>query len=503
MISTGRVPLARRVVVFLLMAWASLAAGASPVAAAPADLDRSFGGNGIVSVQRPAGEPFSTEAQARMAIGPEDEIFVLYSTVGTCPSFSSCTIEWSLLRYDRDGNLDQGFGTGANSSLAVRQNPYSQADLAVGPDGKPVVVAIDEGSLVVARFDRAGHLDGSFAGSGRVTLPAYSVAGTPPVVAVQPDGKVVAGAEGGEGASPRGLVLGRYQADGNLDPGFGTGGIVSINLETQSRPAGLLLGAGGTITAGVSECCKGEGGEGPAVGFGRLLSSGGFDATFAGDGTSFFPASPPGMLRAIALAPDGSLYAALEGETYSGIVVKLAPTGAVDVRFGRDGSVSAAKRTGVITVSDLVVDAKNRLLGTGWNGSVATFRMDSAGRADRTFNGGQGVTTVIGASQEGGRAIALQSSGRIVVLGESLCCAKEVALFRLIGGTDHTRCQGRKATIVGTQGRDELTGTQRRDVIAALGGRDKVRALSGPDLICGGKGRDTLLGGPGRDQVRQ
>ena len=470
-------------------------------AAAPADLDRSFGGDGIVAVERLSGEPFSTEAQARMAIGPEDEIFVLYSTVGACPSFSSCTIEWSLLRYDRDGNLDQGFGTGANSSLSVRQNPYSQADLAVGPDGKPVVVAIDQSGLVVARFDRTGHLDASFAGSGRATLPAYSVAGTPPVVVVQPDGKVVVGAEGGEGS--RGLVLARYQVDGNLDPGFGTGGIVSVSLETQSRPAGLLLGAGGTITAGVSECCKGEGGEGPAVGFGRFLPSGGFDATFAGDGTSFFPASPPGMLRAIALAPDGSLYAALEGETYSGIVVKLAPTGAVDVRFGRDGSVSAAKRTGVIAVFDLVVDAKNRLVGTGWNGSVATFRMGSDGKVDRTFNGGQGMTTVIGASQEGGRAIALQSSGRIVVLGESLCCAKALALVRLVGGTDHTRCLGRKATIVGTQGRDELTGTPRRDVIAALGGKDKVRALGGADLICGGKGRDTLFGGPGRDQVRQ
>jgi uncharacterized delta-60 repeat protein len=478
-----------------------LLVGSGSAAAAPADLDRSFGGSGIVPVQRPSGEPFSTEAQARMAIGPEDEIFVLYSTVGGCPSFSACTIDWSLLRYDRDGNRDQGFGVGPSSSLSVRQSPYSQADLAVGPDGKPVVVAIDQGNLVVARFDRAGHLDGSFAGSGRATLPAYSTAGTPPVVTVQPDGKVVVGAESGEGS--RGLVLGRYQVDGSLDPGFGTGGIVSVDMETQSRPAGLLLGAGGTVTAGVSECCKGEGGQGPAVGFGRLLPSGGFDASFAGDGISFFPTSPPGMLRAIALAPDGSLYAALEGETYSGIVVKLAPTGAIDVRFGGDGSVSAAKRTGAITVFDLVVDARNRLLGTGWNGSVATFRMDSAGRADRTFNGGQGVTTVIGASQEGGRAVALQSSGRIVVLGESLCCAKELALFRLVGGTDHSRCLGRKATIVGTQGRDELTGTRRRDVIAALGGKDKVRALSGADLICGGKGRDTLFGGPGRDKVRQ
>lgn len=481
-----------------------LAATAPVAAAAPADLDRSFGGDGLVAVERPSGEPFSTEAQGRMAIGPGDEIFALYSTVGTCPSFSSCTIEWSLLRYDRDGKRDHGFGVGPSSSLSVRQNPYSQAEVAVGPDGKPVIAAIEQGNLVVARFDRGGHLDGGFGGGGRATVPGYAVSGAP-ALSVQADGKVLVAAEGSGGIAPGsiGLVIARFQPDGSLDPGFGQAGVLAVAIETQSRPAGLLLGSGGTITTGMSECCKGEGGQGPAVGFARLLVDGSLDPAFTGDGITTFPTSPPGMLRAIALAPDGSLYAALEGETYSGIVVKLAPTGAVDVRFGGAGTVSAAKRTGVITVSDLVVDAKNRLLGTGWNGSAATFRMRSDGKVDRTFNGGQGITTVIGASQEGGRAIALQSSGRIVVLGESLCCAKELALFRLIGGTDHTRCLGHKATIVGTQGRDELTGTPRRDVIAALGGKDKVRALSGADLICGGKGRDTLLGGPGRDQVRQ
>jgi uncharacterized delta-60 repeat protein len=489
----------------VLATWALLALGVPVAAAAPADLDRSFGSGGIVAVERPSGEPFSTEAQARMAIGPENEIFVLYSTVGACPSFSSCTIEWSLLRYDRDGNRDQGFGVGPNSSLSVRQNPYSQAEVAVGPDGKPVIVAIEQGNLVVARFDRSGHLDGGFGGSGRVTVPGYTVSGAPPALAVQPDGKVLAAAEGSGGVAPgsTGLVVARFQQDGSFDPGFGQGGVLVVGIETQSRPAGLLLGAGGTVTAGVSECCKGEGGEGPAVGFARLLPDGGLDPAFTADGITTYPTSPPGFLRAIALAPDGSLYAALEGETYSGIVVKLAPTGAVDVRFGKEGTVSVAKRAGVITIADLAVDAKNRLVGTGWNGSAATFRVRSDGKVDRTFNGGQGVTTVIGASQEGGRAIALQSTGRIVVLGESLCCAKEMALFRLLGGTDHSRCLGRKATIVGTKGRDELTGTPRRDVIAALAGKDKVRALSGADLICGGKGRDTLLGGPGRDQVRQ
>ena len=100
--------------------------------------------------------------------------------------------------------------------------------------------------------------------------------------------------------------------------------------------------------------------------------------------------------------------------------------------------------------------------------------------------------------------MALQSGGRIVVLGEAGCCStgSGFALIALRGGTDRTKCLGKRATIVGTANQDEIVGTPRRDVIAALGGKDKVRALAGADLLCGGKGRDTLLGGPGKDQVQ-
>jgi Ca2+-binding RTX toxin-like protein len=74
------------------------------------------------------------------------------------------------------------------------------------------------------------------------------------------------------------------------------------------------------------------------------------------------------------------------------------------------------------------------------------------------------------------------------------------------------RCAGRRATIVGTPGRDRLRGTRRADVIVALGGKDRVKAGRGRDLVCGGRGndrlfggrgRDRLIGGPGRDRTKQ
>jgi len=62
-------------------------------------------------------------------------------------------------------------------------------------------------------------------------------------------------------------------------------------------------------------------------------------------------------------------------------------------------------------------------------------------------------------------------------------------------------CGGKRATRVGTGGKDDLKGTRGADVIVALGGDDTIRALAGNDLVCAGRGRDTVLGGPGKDRL--
>jgi Ca2+-binding RTX toxin-like protein len=62
-------------------------------------------------------------------------------------------------------------------------------------------------------------------------------------------------------------------------------------------------------------------------------------------------------------------------------------------------------------------------------------------------------------------------------------------------------CEGRTATIVGTNGADRISGTDKADVIAGLGGDDVIDGLRGNDLICGGPGADRLLAGRGDDDL--
>jgi Ca2+-binding RTX toxin-like protein len=62
-------------------------------------------------------------------------------------------------------------------------------------------------------------------------------------------------------------------------------------------------------------------------------------------------------------------------------------------------------------------------------------------------------------------------------------------------------CGGRRATILGDDGPDQIKGTKKRDVIDANGGQDVVRGRGGKDIICGGGGPDKLLGGKGSDRL--
>jgi uncharacterized protein (DUF1501 family) len=66
---------------------------------------------------------------------------------------------------------------------------------------------------------------------------------------------------------------------------------------------------------------------------------------------------------------------------------------------------------------------------------------------------------------------------------------------------DPVFCQGRRATIVGTDGRDVLRGTSGADVIAAGAGNDRIVAGGGNDLVCAGAGKDRIAGGAGNDRL--
>ena len=63
------------------------------------------------------------------------------------------------------------------------------------------------------------------------------------------------------------------------------------------------------------------------------------------------------------------------------------------------------------------------------------------------------------------------------------------------------RCDGKRATIVGTKGADSLLGTGGADVIVTKSGDDFIQSRGGGDLVCAGRDFDVIRGGRGEDRV--
>lgn len=63
------------------------------------------------------------------------------------------------------------------------------------------------------------------------------------------------------------------------------------------------------------------------------------------------------------------------------------------------------------------------------------------------------------------------------------------------------KCDGIKATIVGTNHDETINGTNQRDVIVARAGKDKINPKKGNDLICAGDGVDSVSGSGGNDRA--
>lgn len=92
---------------------------------------------------------------------------------------------------------------------------------------------------------------------------------------------------------------------------------------------------------------------------------------------------------------------------------------------------------------------------------------------------------------------------RRVLLPVALAAASVVVLgaSASAGGADYPSCFGEPATVLGTDGNDNLRGTAGDDVIVGLGGDDVI--VSGgsdeADLICAGDGNDTVIVTAGGD----
>ncbi len=148
-----------------------------------------------------------------------------------------------LARFSAEGLLDGEFGSGGFADASPGPGFSWAADLAIQPDGKIVAagtVSSQAGKAgaycetcmrpLLLRFLPSGALDPAFGEGGVVRVPGPSGIPLPAIgqaVASLADGRTVVAGRLGTGRP--GTIVARVQQNGELDRGFGEGGVATID----------------------------------------------------------------------------------------------------------------------------------------------------------------------------------------------------------------------------------------------------------------------------------
>lgn len=153
----------------------------------------------------------------------------------------------ALTRHTADGTLDAGFGSGGkvviNASATSNGSSEARA-LVIQPDGKLLVAGYAFGpgnsEFLVMRLNADGTPDAGFGTAGITRTPVGTGEDIANAMVLQPDGRIVlAGSVYISGH--RDFALARYTTAGVLDPGFGSGGLVTTPVGPSDDIAYALI----------------------------------------------------------------------------------------------------------------------------------------------------------------------------------------------------------------------------------------------------------------------
>lgn len=146
----------------------------------------------------------------------------------------------ALARYRRDGSLDPSFGRAGRAKVDVGRKP-AVAHLGREPDGSLVVIgtAIEPDGESPSGFRLAIPADGR-PGDGGPEIRRYRLAGATAFSAATPgpDGTTLVGGSACCESGSRDWLVARLLPDGTVDPAFGDGGSVAVDV-----------GRGGSVAA--------------------------------------------------------------------------------------------------------------------------------------------------------------------------------------------------------------------------------------------------------------
>ena len=386
-------------------------------------LDLSFGSNGRVITDFGNGHDSGND----LVLQPDGKLLV----AGT--AFNGIDEDLALARYNSDGSLDPGFGSGGKVTtdfsgvFRVNINTASAEILqslpGIGPQLAQAIVDYRNQNGLFGTIEGVKMVSGVGPGIFDQIQNLITVGyDSGQAIALLPDGRILVA-----GGSEHDFALARYHSDGSLDLTFGTnghvitdlGGFYGIGLDIALQPDGKVL-------------VSGYGGEVINFALARYHSDGSLDTTFGTNGIVLTHISGEDFGRTVAVQPDGKIL--VTGQTfvlykgYNFVLVRYTNDGSLDASFGTGGIVSTG--FGPISedgISDALLQPDGKILAVGLTDAepdrifdFALARYNSDGSLDTTFGIEGKVTTSFGSSDAFGAGAVLQPDGRIIVVGQNL-----------------------------------------------------------------------------------
>lgn len=396
--------------------------------AAPGILDSTFGQGGLVKTS------FGGTYDSAYAVAIQADGKVVVAGAGAGGS--------ALARYNSDGSLDTSFGTGGKVTTLIGSGCYPHS-IAIQSDGKIVAAGgasySDHLNFAVCRYNPDGSLDAGFGNGGAVITQMGNNTNVVNSVAIQPDGKIVAGGW----VANNGLeyfALARYNPDGSLDPGFGSGGKVITrvtNTQNEEYADSIAIQTDGKIVAG--------GISNADFALVRYNPDGTLDSGFGNGGKVITDLGYYERINSIAVQSDGKIMIAGSSHIsntgyYVVALVRHLPDGTLDNTFGSEGIVTTTAGRG----SSVAIQSNGKVVVAGYasgHPDFALFRYNSNGSVDYTY--GQGGTALVDFGDNdvwysSPSAVTLDREGRAVVVGSYQYCPwdcelSQFAIARVLG----------------------------------------------------------------------
>lgn len=337
--------------------------------------------------------------------------------------------DFALIRLDRDGNLDATFGQGGRVLTDFGGAADTIYAIAIQADGKIVVAGTTTGSgtsndFAVARYLPNGDLDTSFDGDGKVVTALGADSDTAYAIAIQSDGKILVGGDSnrGSGTGQTGLdfAIVRYTTAGVPDTTFDGDGIVTTSIATNGGRDSIYALALQPI--GGEQRIVAVGGEGDFT-VARYRANGALDNDFDSDGkrANLF-GSTIGAARAVTITANNAI--AIAGHSHHDVAItQLTTSGAFDNSFDTDGKVlTAVTPTNWDEAQAIAVESTGQLVVAGWAyeggssaGNFVVMRYTATGALDTSFGETGIVLTPVasGTKADQAMALAIQPDDRI------------------------------------------------------------------------------------------